>query len=237
MKDGIRGLAGIILVALFCCVLPAFGQNTNITFNGGFQGAVWCGGSEGCVGTGDYDGTINGVNVGPGGSSPGMICDDYNHNITAGESWTANGVSAASLLTTGTGATQFASIGIGGYTELAWLASQMFSTSNSSTQSALSQAIWFITGGVAWGQLTSSAQSFVSQVQALCKAGSINLSQFANLWIYTPTDKSASGPQEMWGQVQAAEGGAALLYLMLAGIACFGAMLHSRSQRAKRGIA
>jgi hypothetical protein len=240
MKDGVRGLVGVIFVALLCFALPAFGQNTNINFNGGFQGGVWCGGSDGCVGTGDYDGTINGVNVGPGGSAPGMICDDYNHNITAGQSWTANGIDAANLNSSNIGATQFGNaIGIGGYTELAWLVTQMFGTSNSSTQSALSQAIWYITGGVSWAQIGSTAQGFVNQVMALYNNGhgSISLSQFANLFVYTPTDQTMNGPQEMWSEVAVAEGGTALLYLLLAGAVCFAAMFHSRKQRAKRTIA
>jgi hypothetical protein len=233
MKNAVR-LTGILLAAFLFVALPAVGQNSNLNFNGGYQGDVWCGGSEGCVATGDYDGTINGQTVGPGGSIPGMICDDYNHNIVAGESWTANGVSAASLLNTGTGAMQFASIGIAGYTELAYVVNQMFSTSNSTQQSVFSQVIWAITGGVKFSQLSAAAQTLYTWVTTHSLP---SLSTYANLYIYTPTDQTQSGPQEMWGEVPVPEGGTALMYLLLTGAACFGAMYYSRNQRAKRATA
>ena len=62
-----------------------------------------------------------------------------------------------------------------------------------------------------------------------------SLSTYVNLMLYTPTNQTGSGPQEMWGQnMQASEGGAALLYMLMGGIACFAAMYGSRSQRSKR---
>ena len=131
------------------------------------------------------------------GSTPGMICDDYNHNIVAGQSWQANGVSAASLLTTGTGAMQFAGIGIAGYTELAYVVNQMFGTSNSTQQSVFSQVIWAITGGVKFSQLSSAAQTLYTWVTTHSLP---SLSTYTNLYIYTPTDQSPNGPQEMWAR-------------------------------------
>ena len=53
-----------------------------------------------------------------------------------------------------------------------------------------------------------------------------NLSSFGNLWLYVPTP--LSGSQEMWGNVAVAEGGTAFLYLLLAGLSCFGAMFLRR---------
>lgn len=237
MKNGVRSLAGIIFAALLCLALPAFGQNTTLNFNGGYQGDVWCGGSEGCVATGNYDGTINGVQVGPGQpGGPGMICDDYNHNISNGQTWTANGVSAASLLTSGTGAMQFASIGIAGYTELAYVVNQMFTTNPSSAQQSIfSQVIWAITGGVKFSQLSAAAQTLYTWVTTTKSLPS--LSAYTTLFVYTPTDKSGGGPQEMWGEVGVPEGGAALMYLLLAAAACVGSMFYSQNQRAKRGTA
>ncbi len=232
MKNRVRGLA-VVAAALLCFALPALGQNTNVFFNGGFQGDIYGGGADGNVGTGFYDGSINGVIVGPGGSSPGMVCDDYSHDITAGESWTANGINAASLNAGNIGQTEFgAAIGLSGYTEIAYLVNQMFSTNpNSATQSAISQAIWFITSGGAstkGGLLAGAALTFFNN--AIAFGGS--LSDFANLWVYTPLPNN--GPQEMWGVVAVPEGGAALLYLLLAGVSCFGAMFfRSRKQGAK----
>jgi hypothetical protein len=229
MKNRVLGLVGITLVALLCFALPAFGQD-NIYFNGSYSGDVYSGGPDGSVGTGFYGGSINGTNT-------VFVCDDYGHDISAGETWKANGVNAASL--TSTTGLQFASIGLGGYTELAYLVNQMFTTSpNSANQSAISQAIWYITGGVKWAQISSSAQSFYTAAAAFLSGGG-TLSEFANLWIYTPIPGTQSGDlgtaQEVWG---VPEGGAALLYLLLAGASCFGAMfLRSRNQSSRPGMA
>jgi hypothetical protein len=229
----------VIFGVLLCFALPAFGQNSNLSFNGGFQGDVWCGGSEGCVGTGLYDGTINGQQVGPSGAGGlGMICDDYKHNIYAGESWTANGINASSLNASNINSTQFGNaIGLTGYTELAYVVNLMFTNPSSAQQSVYSQVIWALTGGVSYSQLSSAAQSLYSWV--IANAGKLpSLSTYVNLMLYTPTNQSGSGPQEMWGQnMQAAEGGAAFLYMLMAGVACFAAIRGSRTQRAKRALA
>jgi hypothetical protein len=247
MKKSVRCLASVIFAVALCCVLPALGQNSSLSFNGGYQGDVWCGGSEGCVATGFYDGVINGQQVGPGGAGGlGMICDDYNRNIYPGESWSANGIDAANLNSGNINLTEFGkqlgNQAIQVYTEMAYLVNQAFTTNpNSTQQSNISQAIWYLTGGVTWSQLSSGAQSLVTCAMTLWQNGSISLSQFANLMLYTPTGNGSLGagpPQEMWGQaLGVAEGGAALIYLLLAGVACFGAMFYSRSQRAKRALA
>jgi hypothetical protein len=240
MKSKTLALAGVIFGVLLCFALPAAAQNSNLSFNGGFQGAVWCGGSEGCVGTGYYDGTINGQQAGPGGAGGlGMICDDYNHNVYPGESWTANGIDAANLNSSNIGSTQFGSkIGLTGYTELAYVVNLMFTTNpNANQQSIYSQVIWALTGGVSSSQLSSAALTLYKWVVA--NAGSLpSLSTYVNLMLYTPTNQGGDGPQEMWGQnMQAAEGGAAFLYMLLAGVACFVPIYRSRKQRAKHAMA
>jgi hypothetical protein len=101
----------------------------------------------------------------------------------------------------------------------------------------LSEVLWCITGGP--GNCTSSgtnamsanAYSLLQWIQA--NHSGMSLSQFANLFLYVPIPGSQTGslgtPQEMWGNVP--EGGAALLYLLLAGASCFGAMFfRSRDQ-------
>jgi len=242
MKHRTQILTGVILGVLFCLALPALGQNSTLTFNGGYQGDVWCGGWEGCVATGLYDGTINGQQVGPGGAGGlGMICDDYKHSIYTGESWTANGINVSALSSSNIGSTQFgAIIGLTGYTEVAYVVNLMFTPgASSSQQSVYSQVIWALTGGVTTGQLSSAALTLYNLVIACAKAGSLpSLSSYTNLILYTPTNQGADGPQEMWGQaLQAAEGGEALLYALIAAGACFISMFYSRGQRAKRVIA
>jgi hypothetical protein len=239
-----RNQGGFWLVAvalLFLSFSPiAFSQTTvPMSFNGSYS-AVSCAGPEGCVGAGLYGGTINGVNVGSGDAVGGMICDDYFDNITSGEHWTASGISAASLNSSNIGIQTLFGAGMGSaaiqdYTEVAYLVTQMFLPSQSSSQqAALSEAIWFITSGgnSSIGSLSATAQGFLNAAVAAWNNGKgINLSQFANLYIFTPTSWTGGRPQEMWSEVSVPEGGAALGYLLMASLTCFGAMaLRSRRQ-------
>jgi len=220
-----------VAVLLFSSVPLALGQNTNMSFNGGYHGSSWAYGGE-TVGTGFYDGSINGVAVGtgqPGG--PGMICDDFGDNVFSGETWTANAINASSLTSSNLSQTLFGtSIGVMGYQEVAYLAYQMFTTGPSApTQAAYSEAIWALTGsGVDPGKLTGLALTLYNNVTA--GGETLTGSQLASLWIYTPNPRGPNQAQEMWGTVAVPEGGSALGYLFLAGLCCFGAMF-ARSRR------
>ena len=234
-------------LAFLFSVSSAFAQVvTPLYFNGGYQGNNWYNGPEGGVGTGFYDGSINNVNVGPGQATPGMICDDYYDNITAGEHWTATGYQASSLNAGNIGNMLFGTAnwgavvggwtGVQGYQALAYLANDMFTNAigNSSMQSSISQALWYLTSlaigrGFSINCLDAQAQGLVAYVENL--ANDPALSTYANLFIYTQPF-NPNGPQEMWGEVAIAapEGGTALMYLLLGGIMCFGAMFYSRRQ-------
>src|SRR5581483_7890487 len=149
MKDRFLRFLPVALLAI-CGVVPtASAQNTNMYADGGYQGNVWCGGPEGCVATGFYDGSINGVGVGPSRpGGPGMVCDDYFDDTNPGEHWTADGINVAALNSVNIGAqTLFGSlIGMTGYAELAYLVNQMFTTNpNSALQASYSEALWYLT--------------------------------------------------------------------------------------------
>lgn len=227
----------LFFTATLLCVPSVLGQNTNMSFNGGYQGSNWTYGGE-TVGTGFYDGSINGTQVGPGQSSPGMICDDYRDNIYSGETWTANAINASSLASN-IGQTLFGgSIGLTGYQEVAYLVYQMFTTNpNAATQAAYSEAIWALTGsGVDPKALTGLALTLYNNVKA--GGETLTASQLASLWIYTPNPRGPNEAQEMWGMVPVPEGGATLGYLLVAGLCCFGTMfLRSRRQIGKLGSA
>ena len=244
-----RTQGGFWLVAvalLFLSFSPiASSQTTVPTSFDGYYSAVSCAGPEGCVGAGLYGGNINGVNVGPGNAVGGMICDDYFDNITTGEHWTASGISAGSL-NAGNIGTQplfgaaMGSAAIQDYTEIAYLVTKMFlPSSSSSQQAALSEAIWYITSGgkSSTEPLSATALGFLNVAIAAWNNGKgINLSEFANLYIFTPTSWTGGRPQEMWSEVSVPEGGATLAYVFMAGLACFGAMvLRSRRQMSARG--
>ena len=222
----------VAAVALLMVPFAAGQTNVSMSFNGNYS-STSCVGPYGCVGAGLYGGTINGVNVGQGQAVPGMICDDYFDNVTKGETWTASGISVASL-NSGNIASQTlfgALIGVSGYTEVAYLANEMLTSKglSSSQQGAISEAIWFITSGGKSGSLDWLASSYYNAAVAALKAGA-TLSEFANLYLYTPNPRGKNEAQEMFSLVPMPEGGAALAYLLLAGACCFGAMRFKHRQ-------
>jgi hypothetical protein len=223
MKNRVLGFASLALATLLCVALPAFGQ-TSMQF---VSSTSEYGDPFGSDQTGLYGAVV-------GGNPTLMVCDDATHNIVDGETWQANGINAASLNAGNIGSTEFGSaIGLFGYTELAWLVNQMFLLGNTdpTDKGLISQAIWYITSGVASPNTWSTAAFNF----ATANPGTTGLIQFGNLVIYTPIagSQSAGGlPQEMW---TVPEGGAALMYLLLAGVSCFGAMFfRSRNQIAVR---
>lgn len=243
------------VVGLLLFASSAFGQQVvPMTFTG-WDGASWDNG-----GTGFYYGSVNGVNVGPGNASPGYFCDDFNDEIYIPESWQAHAFQVSTLLSNWTGLggnvlfgggfAGYANVGAAGYLEMAMVVEQAFSNTLmfGATANDVSEVLWCITGGPTncnsggmsasayklWQYLTTTYGGY-SQAQVAALA-----SQFANLWLYVPikgTQTQGGQAQEMWGQVGVPEGGAALMYLMLAGVACFGAMFYSRRQRTKRALA
>jgi len=224
-----RASFSIVAAALLFMVPSVFGQKTSMYVNGSYQGNNWTYGGKTSA-TGFYDGSINGVQVGPGQPGGlGMICDDFKDNVYAGEHWTANAINASSLNSSNISQLLFGGvggIGLAGYTEVAYLVNQMFTTNpNAATQTAYSQAIWALTNsGVSYSALSAAAKTLYNTAISMCTHGQISLSQFKNLWIYTPTVRGSGEAQEMWGLVPVPEGGTALAYLLLAAISCFGAM-------------
>ena len=239
----------LFLIGLTCvfCASSAVAQifNTQMYFNGGYQGDVWGGGPEGTVATGFYDGSINGVNVGPGQTSPGFICDDYYDNITTGEHWTATGYQVSSLNASNIGSDSLFGnanwsavvsgwTGVQGYQALAYLANDMFTNGigNSALQSSISQALWYLTSlaigrPLSLSSLDPTACSLVAYVTTHSLPG---LSSYSGLFLYTQPF-NPTGPQEMWGQVNilaVPEGGSALAYLLIGALGCVAAVRQSR---------
>ena len=240
MRMNANELMGVIGIALLSLGSLASAQNiilspgTNaVTYTGNYS-AIFSNQDE-SVGAGTYSAAINGT-----ASSSGIICDDYNDEITSGEQWSAYGYQASSLASGNVSNTLFGgTIGLAGYAEVASLVSMMFSGSTiygritGVTQAELSSAIWDITtpGGIKG--LDAKATMLVAAVEAVfsgnTSAASAYLAKMTNIWILTPTASEPNRPQEMW--VAVPEGGAAVMYLLLAGAFCFGAMLFcSRSQ-------
>jgi hypothetical protein len=245
MRIRAGGWSTIIGLAMLCCGLPALGQGVvSVQFTGGYT-TTW-GNSGGDYGAGIYSANINGAP-----SASGIICDDFNDEIYSGESWKANAYQASSLASGNIGSTLFGStIGLTGYAEVATLVSMMFSGSSTYgsisgvTQAELSSAIWDVTtpGGISG--LDAKALSLVAAVESAftgnVAGATAYLDSLTNVWILTPDPLTGVGsgePQEMWTE-SVPEGGAAFMFLLLAGAACFGSMLFRyRSQFATHGTA
>jgi len=243
-----RILLLMVGAAFLLSVSFAFGQSVPMYFNGTYDGGTALG-----AGAGFYEGSINGVNVGSAYSSPGMICDDYYDHIDGGEHWLATGYQASTLnagnIVTNTlfgGAAGWSGLGLTGlqgYEALAYLANDMFQhgVGNQGLQSSISQAMWYLTSnavtngsGIGLGSLDTQAQNLVAYVKNVSNLSA--LSTYTGLWLYTQPF-APPGVQEMWGQIPVPEGGAALMYLLLAGVTCFGAMFYSRRRAALGGLA
>jgi len=239
MKVKVEGLVAVAAAALFCIGAPAFGQQVvSVQFTGGYS-TVW-GNNSGEYGAGIYTGTVNGA------ATPGIICDDFNDEITTNETWNAKAYNVSTLVSSGNlGNTMFGNtIGVTGYAEVATLVSMMFggiSTYGSIkgvTQAELSSAIWYITAPGGIQGLDSKALALVAAVEAAFSGNTAGatayLATLKNLWILTPTPLGPGEPQEMWTEnlaLPVAEGGATLAYLLMAGFFCCGAFYHRRRER------
>jgi hypothetical protein len=138
------------------------------------------------------------------------------------------------------------------------------STSGQVTQGDISAAIWYIgtigsTNPLSLSSLDQNAQNLVTQLlgdsttaglydgtdgfSSTADAAALAELEGSSLWIYTPTGadiqpEGDSMPQEFIGSVavvSAPEGGAALLYLLLAMVACSGAMFFGYRDRFASG--
>jgi len=222
--------------AIFCIGFSTVARAENlVTFTGGYTTTF--SNRDGDFGAGIYSANIDGMP-----SSSGIICDDYRDEIATNETWNANAYQVSSLTAANLGETLFGNtIGFSGYAEVATLASMMFNNDSTFgflsgiTQSELASAIWDITtpGGI--HGLDPRAKILVAFVKASFSgrstAAQSYLSSLTNLWILTPNPHPGFGlePQEMFIRgLNVPEGGAPLLYLLLAALACLGAMFVGR---------
>jgi hypothetical protein len=250
MKIGVAGLAALAGAVALCFSAPVFGQ-IQIHFTGNNYGIYDP--YYATVTQAANPVTIGGAD-GNGGE---IICDDYNDHIVGNETWNVTAIQASNLNTTNIQNTTFgpsltttlgsAQNAVNAYAEVAALVNVLINTnwttagttvtldSLTLTNANLSDAIWQITNpSLSLGD--STANSLVTALGLGSNTVDTNLADYSKLWILTPAPPTGYNPpggdgepQEMWVETTATlpEGGAALLYLLISGAACFGAMAFS----------
>jgi hypothetical protein len=231
MKSTLNGKWALMVgVALLCFAPCVLAQQTQLELTG-VNGNNYAG-----IYIGPYDIQVGGSS----GPTSGMICDDFNDDIGIGSTWQANpvSVSGATLGQTLFGSQQGA---LTGYEEVAALSYAILFNNQSATTNALMQyAIWAVfspTQVQTW--LKANDSNYANDWQTICgyiswASQHTSLSLLSEFTVWTPLNsqqqKCESGGcagQEFFQFVP--EGGSALMYLLLAGIFCFGAMwLRSR---------
>jgi hypothetical protein len=209
---------GVAALALLCIAPCAFASST-LTMTGAGNN-VMAG-----VYVGPYYATVNGV------ANTAVICDDFADESYIGHSWnyTANNFSSLGSALWGSQTSN--------YDAAAWLTLQMLSLNGSASNATqvgyLSYAIWSLFDKGALNGLSSTQLAGVDAWLAKVP-GNLNPGQFANFLLLTPQG-CTNGPGSCPGQefmMMVPEGGAAAMYLLLAGLTCFGAMLYRRRRQA-----
>jgi hypothetical protein len=220
----------LVAVALFCFAPCALADT--LTFTG------YTAGSDYGFGTGPYGIQIN------GGPQTNMVCDDFQDDITKGQSWKANANTYFSLGTTLFHSDPNAATDYRNAITLAY--ALLFNTqggTGSYNNNMIQFAIWYIFDPSAVTLKVSGTDLLaIKGWVAWAQSNQLSLSALGSWTIWTPTDTNGNtcAPGTCNGQefFQFPEGGAAALYLLLAGVACFGAMfLRSRSQLSRPGLA
>lgn len=199
-----------------------------------------------------YYATVNGATNTP------IVCDDFKDNSFLNTSWSGSITSFSSLSSSNIPTAWGAALGVSGatftlYEEAAWLTLTLLQQhSGSAGQVDYSYAVWAVfdpSGVVSWlkayGDTATCNAIFGNGNNCLSTnvtggllggvPSSYSTGEFANVLIITPTVSgktcTAGGCPEQEFIELVPEGGAALAYLLLASLCCFGAMfLRSRRQ-------
>ena len=214
MINSIQKWWGVAALALLCFAPCAFANSLTMTGAGNnVMDNVY---------VGPYYATVNGVQNTP------VICDDFADESYLGHTWnyTANNFSTLGNALWGNQTNN--------YDAAAWLTLQMLSLngnpSNATQVGYLSFAIWSLFDGSNALKGLNSTQ--LAGVNAWLGKVPLNLlpGEFANFLLLTPQGCTA-GPGSCPGQefmMLVPEGGSGAMYLLLAGLSCFAALLFRR---------
>jgi len=216
---------GVVALALLCMAPCAFAGSLTLTGAG--------------------NNVMDNVYVGPyyanvsGFGNSAVICDDFADESYIGNSWnfTGNNFSTLGSALWGNQTNK--------YDEAAWLTLQMLSLngnpSNATQVGYISYAIWSLFDSNALNGLTTGPNGQLAGVDVWLSnvPSNLNPGQFANFLILTPQG-CTSGPGSCPGQefmMLVPEGGSAAMYLLLAGLLCFGAMLFRHRRQLGSNVA
>jgi PEP-CTERM motif-containing protein len=192
----------VVVVSLVCGMLVAatLARAQTITLN--FISAD--GNQSGGVYVFPYYFTIN-----SGTHTNMLMCDTFTREITDGESWGATMLSVTNLTVSNVGTLEFGSLGVTTYLEACYLYQEelaAYDNSNADPQGLYNWAVWDLFTGTdpSAGALNNPAEettvsNYLSAAVALGNAGSLDPSQFAGMYIITPTNTMVGGPQEFFG--------------------------------------
>jgi|ERR1700677_557920 hypothetical protein len=223
MKVTTKGKWSLVVGVVMLCFAPyVLAQQTQQLELVGVNGNNYAG-----IYIGPYDIQVGG----PSGQTSGMICDDFNDDIGIGSTWTAKpiSVSGGTLSQTLFGGQQGA---LQGYEEVAALSYAILFNNQGSTTNALMQyAIWAVfspTQVQNWLK-ANDGSNYAADWATICgyiswasQHGSQSLLSEFTVWTPQNCQSGGCGGQEFFQFVP--EGGSALMYLLFAGMFCFGAM-------------
>ena len=189
MQNLMRKCGYLTILALLCCAPVAFSQQVTMTLQSVPSSQPNLGG----VYTGAYPFTIsNGTTT----ISTTAVCDDFNDEITQGESWTANVVQFSSLTSSGT---PFAGVLFGGstfgggsysqlqaYDAVADLVGLLSNPPAGASVSDISYAIWDIFDPSASNGLPSADQTEAMALAGAALGQTYAPGAFSNFEILTP---------------------------------------------------
>jgi hypothetical protein len=201
---------GIAAVAILCLAPSALANSGTLTMtsagNNVMQGVY----------VGPYYATVNGV------ANTAVICDDFADDSVIGQTWKFNTNSFSTLGSALWGSqTQ-------NYEAAAWLTLQMLSLNgnpaNATQVGYLSYAIWSLFDKNALNGLSATQLAGVNGWLGKVPLN-LTISQFSNFVILTPQGCTpGTCPGQEFLELVVPEGGAAAVYLLMAGLVCFGAM-------------
>ena len=171
------------------------------------------------------------------GNTYNLMCDSFDHSISNGEKWGANALSVTNLNASNVKSLQYPNAGVIGYLEAAYLFNEAvtaFNKGNGQVASQINWAVWdLMMGSTISGSHLSSADELAVEGYlngAIALGPGLKPGDFVGDVIYTPTDRSANGPQEFLGVDPPTLSEPSTLTVLGSGLFAFGILIRRKLQ-------